>query len=100
MAQPVGSIPSYMNEVVRGVMSSLDEFIFDEDMEGDMSLPIFGGFKFDDDSVYYGSWRYGQRHGRGIQIYVDGSIYMGYWRDNNVQGKGRLIYKNGDVYTG
>jgi hypothetical protein len=53
-------------------------------------------------TVYYGecSTKSNQRHGRGIQVWVEGNIYEGYWKNDKPNGMGKLIYKDGDIYEG
>jgi len=41
-----------------------------------------------------------QKHGRGIQAYIDGSFYEGYWRENKTNILGKLIHSDGDIYEG
>lgn len=41
-----------------------------------------------------------QKHGRGIQAYIDGSYYEGYWRENKTNIQGKLIHPDGDRYEG
>ena len=51
---------------------------------------------------YSGEWndKSNERHGRGIQIWIDKTIYIGYWKNDLANGKGKLIYPKGDYYEG
>ncbi|MCQ2817849.1 MAG: hypothetical protein MJ252_11345, partial [archaeon] len=52
--------------------------------------------------MYYGEWhiKTNQRHGRGIQQWLDGSRYIGYWLKDKASIKGKLYLSNGDIYDG
>ena len=41
-----------------------------------------------------------QKHGRGIQTWIDGSIYEGYWMNDKANVLGKLIHADGDIYEG
>lgn len=41
-----------------------------------------------------------QRHGRGIQVWMDGSKYEGYWKRDKANVRGKLIHADGDIYEG
>ena len=51
---------------------------------------------------YSGEWndKSNERHGRGIQIWIDKTIYIGYWKNDLANGKGKLIYPKGNYYEG
>ncbi|KAG5485308.1 hypothetical protein LSCM4_05941 [Leishmania orientalis] len=48
-------------------------------------------------NVYVGTYRLGQRHGRGIFYYADGSCYEGGWADGVKSGAGHFTSAVGDV---
>ena len=52
--------------------------------------------------MYYGEWHKEtrERHGRGIQQWLDGSRYEGYWLNGKTNIKGKLFHSNGDIYDG
>ena len=50
--------------------------------------------------IYFGEWKDGKKHGRGILIWPDGSFYQGSWEDNKRNGKGRYITIKGTMYEG
>lgn len=58
--------------------------------------------EYENKSVYYGEWngQTDQRHGRGIQCWLDGSRYEGYWKNDKANAKGMLFHADGDVYEG
>ena len=58
--------------------------------------------EFDNKAIYYGEWNVAtnQRHGRGIQVWIDGSRYEGYWKNDKANIKGRLYHADGDIYEG
>ena len=41
-----------------------------------------------------------QKHGRGIQSWIDGSQYEGYWQKDKANVLGKLIHADGDIYEG
>ena len=93
--------PHYANPGIQTALSKLGSFEYskgDPEFEG---LPVLGPYQIiKDNSVYEGQWRYGQRCGRGKQIWEDGSVYEGYWANNKANGRGRLVHANGDIYQG
>lgn len=58
--------------------------------------------EYENRSIYYGEWNVDndQRHGRGIQCWIDGSRYEGYWKNDKANLKGMLFHADGDVYEG
>jgi hypothetical protein len=58
--------------------------------------------EYENKSIYYGEWNVekNQRHGRGIQYWLDGSKYEGYWKNDKANVRGRLIHADGDIYEG
>ncbi len=58
--------------------------------------------EYENKAMYYGEWSTttNQRHGRGIQIWIDGSRYEGYWKNDRANVKGKLIHADGDIYEG
>ena len=58
--------------------------------------------EYENKAVYYGerSLSSNQRHGRGIQIWVDGSKFEGYWKNDKANIKGKLTHADGDIYEG
>lgn len=58
--------------------------------------------KFNNKAIYYGEWssNSNQRHGRGIQTWIDGSRYEGYWKNDKANIKGKLYHADGDIYEG
>ena len=48
---------------------------------------------------YRGQFRFGKRHGYGMQIWTD-KTYDGEWESNMVHGRGKLTWNNGACYTG
>jgi len=58
--------------------------------------------EYENKAVFYGEWNIStnQRHGRGIQSWIDGSRYEGYWKNDKANIKGKLIHADGDIYEG
>jgi hypothetical protein len=58
--------------------------------------------EYENKSLYFGEWNVStdQRHGRGIQCWMDGSRYEGYWKNDRANVKGILYHADGDVYDG
>ncbi len=58
--------------------------------------------EYENKSVYYGEWNptTDQRHGRGIQCWLDGSRYQGYWQNDKANIRGLLFHADGDIYEG
>ena len=57
---------------------------------------------FPNQAEYRGEWneKLKERHGRGIQIWVDNTMYLGQWRHDKAEGKGKIIHPNGEYYEG
>lgn len=66
LAKPIGDVPNYLRPNVRDILEKLGDFVYDEDEVEDSELPMFGPFIFENQAVYYGSWKNGMRHGRGV----------------------------------
>jgi len=49
-------------------------------------------------SSYFGEWKDGQKHGMGIQKYIDGSKYSGEWKNGKKHGQGTLNWITTDKY--
>ena len=58
--------------------------------------------EYENKSIYFGEWNIesDQRHGRGIQCWLDGSRYEGYWKNDKANVKGMLYHADGDIYEG
>lgn len=58
--------------------------------------------EYENRSVYFGEWNLDtdQRHGRGIQCWIDGSRYEGYWKFDRANLRGILYHADGDMYDG
>lgn len=65
--------------------------------EEDKKLPFLEPHRLPDGTIYIGQWRYGEKWGKGKQIWPDGSVYEGFWKNNKACGIGRLIHQNGDM---
>lgn len=60
-----------------------------------------GGHRYDDGSVYIGSWNSeGNRQGEGHLLFPDGTRYDGYFEDGLFNGLGVLIFTDGARYEG
>ena len=64
----------------------------------------WGRHTFDDNSVFEGQFRSGQRHGQGTMKYADGdgvgSEYDGAWLNDVREGEGVCKWRSGTVYNG
>jgi hypothetical protein len=58
--------------------------------------------EYENKAVYFGEWseETNQRHGRGIQVWIDGSRYEGYWMKDKASKRGKLTHADGDIYEG
>ena len=58
--------------------------------------------QYENQAIYYGEWStdLNQRHGRGIQIWIDGSRFEGYWVKDKANIRGKLLHADGDIYEG
>ena len=58
--------------------------------------------EYENKAIYYGerSMDKNDRHGRGIQIWLDGSRYEGYWKRDKANIRGKLTHADGDTYEG
>ena len=52
------------------------------------------------DKQYTGAWLQGKMHGFGELVQDNGMTYVGYFRNGMTNGKGRLIAKDGSYYEG
>ena len=66
LARPINEVPNFITPAASQMLGKLNEFQFDEDDPEDKDLPTFGPFIFKDKSIYYGKWKNGMRHGRGV----------------------------------
>lgn len=57
---------------------------------------------FPNQAEYRGEWneKLKERHGRGIQIWVDNTMCLGQWRHDKAEGKGKYMHKDGSYYEG
>lgn len=67
------------------------------DREGVQECPPVMG---DMNEMYIGEWKWGKKHGRGVQVWPDGSVYEGEWMQGKATGHGRLVNTNGEAYIG
>jgi hypothetical protein len=49
---------------------------------------------------YEGHWRYGVRHGHGVQTWADGGRYVGRWARDRPHGEGSREWPDGSRYEG
>lgn len=58
--------------------------------------------EYENKAIFYGEWSVdkNERHGRGIQVWLDGSKYEGYWKNDKANIRGKLIHADGDEYEG
>lgn len=60
-----------------------------------------GFWRYDDGTVYEGSWKAGNRHGRGVCFFpLSGNVYVGDFNQDVVDGVGSLFYRDGDFFHG
>ena len=55
---------------------------------------------FDNGAVYKGYLLSDQRHGPGVQVWLDNAKYEGEWRENKANGRGKRTSADGDIYDG
>lgn len=61
----------------------------------------YGKMWYTNGNRYVGSWRKGQRSGRGTNYYKgNGDRYMGEWKNDQKNGAARVVYGNGDRFEG
>ena len=67
-----------------------------------MKVNLLESVEYENQAVYYGEWSQEtkQRHGRGIQVWIDGSRYEGYWMKDKANKRGKLTHSDGDIYEG
>ena len=91
------------NNVVKRVEVQLGNFPFDDQYINDeVTKIVVGPEELEDGAIYYGHFNpdKNERHGFGMQIWIDGSKFVGYWQNDLINGKGRMIHAEGDVYIG
>ena len=100
----VGFMPDYSNQFSRQTELRLGPVVYDSevsDMNQNHNLILKGPHELDNGAIYLGYWtQYGQREGKGTQIWKDGSKYEGYWKNDQANGYGRLIHSDGDCFYG
>jgi len=52
------------------------------------------------EEMYMGEWKWGNKHGKGVQVWPDGFVYEGEWMQGKAAGHGRLAHQNGEYYIG
>eukprot|EP00697_Spironema_sp_BW2_P009769 gnl/Spiro4/24772_TR12316_c0_g2_i1.p1 gnl/Spiro4/24772_TR12316_c0_g2~~gnl/Spiro4/24772_TR12316_c0_g2_i1.p1 ORF type:complete len:211 (-),score=13.39 gnl/Spiro4/24772_TR12316_c0_g2_i1:76-708(-) len=50
--------------------------------------------------MYKGSFRAGQKHGHGVEHFLDGTRYVGMFENNKRKGHGNIVGPDGIVYEG
>lgn len=58
--------------------------------------------RFPNMAEYFGEWNADtkERHGRGIQVWVDKTAYHGMWKNDKINGFGKMVLSNGEYYEG
>ncbi|KAL4451483.1 hypothetical protein ABPG75_007145 [Micractinium tetrahymenae] len=56
--------------------------------------------RFADGSAYYGEWRGGSMHGRGVFLWPGGARYEGEWQDGREEGTGTFFAPGRGTYYG
>ncbi|KAI3437566.1 hypothetical protein D9Q98_000019 [Chlorella vulgaris] len=54
--------------------------------------------RYGDGSAYYGEWRGGRMHGRGVFVWPSGDRYEGEWQEGLQAGTGTLLLHDGSTY--
>lgn len=57
---------------------------------------------FQNQAEYSGEWnpKLQERHGRGIQLWIDKTIYIGQWKNDKIHGLGKIINPSSGYYEG
>ncbi|CAK9036385.1 unnamed protein product [Durusdinium trenchii] len=91
-----------------GGSNVLSNTYFDQDLKELQSLPAGDRqvveerplYRFRSGNSYAGEWLGNERHGLGVQRWLDGAVYHGSWRHNCAHGLGRFVHTDGDTYSG
>ena len=65
-----------------------------------MGERVKGVMKYEDGSVYRGTFNHGRRHGTGTYQFKDGSVYKGSFVRDSMHGIGVLRFQDGSKYIG
>lgn len=96
-----GDVPSYANASTIAASRKLGAFTYETDKNDGILISKKDPILLENGAVYIGEWNENlERHGKGVQFWIDGSKYEGHWRLDRANGKGRLIHGDGDVYEG
>ena len=92
--------PEISNKEVAYQQKRLGQYNYSKEYVEFKGKPYIGPLVLEGQGVYYGQFKYGFRHGKGKQLFLNGSLYEGTWRNDMAHGCGRLIHNNGDAYEG
>jgi hypothetical protein len=81
-------------------VSKLGQFVYTKEYVDFKDLPYIGPVELEGQGIYFGQFKYGYKHGKGKQMFLNGSMYEGTWKNDMANGYGRLIHESGDVYVG
>ena len=93
-------MPDLLNPKTQEVLGQRGDFDYDKFAVQKYDYEISKPLKMDNETVYVGQLKNGQKCGRGKLMWPDGSVYEGQWENDMSNGKGRLIHADGDVYEG
>jgi len=88
------------SETVAEQIHKMGQFEYKKEFVDFKDLPYIGPVELEGQGVYFGQFKYGYKHGKGKQMFLNGSIYEGTWKNDMANGYGRLIHESGDVYIG
>lgn len=56
--------------------------------------------RYSNKDVYQGSFKEGNKEGKGVYTFADGGVYTGNYKKDLRHGYGTLTYSNGNIYKG
>lgn len=57
-------------------------------------------FLLNSGNIYYGEWKKGLRHGKGVEHNIDGTFFEGIWIDDVPIGYGRHVFVDNSYLEG
>ena len=73
------SFPEIENKAVNHQLPTLSQYKYRKDELESEHLPYIGPVILENDSVYFGQFKWGYKHGKGKQLFSNGALCEGFW---------------------